>query len=178
MKIDLKIFHRLLKVRAYLIDVKDEDIIAYSNRTEDGFMVLFMDYDGMRFEDMVNELRWIQEQFKLSSFYLFEGMNGYHAICLDKLILHEYQDILRCSSVDENYIKIPLKQNKHWLLRLSNKGGSKIRFCGVVDSDYGYNFERSKAHATLLNNLFDLEINVYEHAFDEQEKVLFAKYRI
>ena len=177
MNLDLKIFNRLLKVRAYIIDVKNEDIIAYSNRTSDGFMVLFMDYDGMRFDDITAELKAIQEQFNLSTFYLFEGLNGYHAVCLDKLTLYEYQEILRCSSVDEDYIRIPLKQNKHWLLRLSSKGGSKIRFVGVLSSDYNH-FEKSKAHADLLNNLFKLEINVYDRMFDEEQRVLFAKYRI
>ena len=139
--------------------------------------MIFLDYDNIEFSWLVEELIVLQELHDIGNFYVFESSdNSYHAVCIDKVPLHEYVKILRSSSVDPNYVNVPLYHGKKiWTLRLTDKE-KPIRFVGVIKSDKFSLFEQSSAHANILNNLFDLDI---EMMFPDNEKdVIIARYPI
>jgi len=152
-------------------------VTGYCNRCQDGKYIVFMDYDRIAFEWLTQELQVLQDAFKLGDFYIFESSSGcYHVVCLDRLSFFDYVTLLRNSSVDRDYIDVPLKYGKKvWTLRFTEKNNAPVRFAGMIQSKYKAR-EQSLAHAKVLNSLYNLEIKPEKH--DGRDKLLFCRYPV
>lgn len=97
---------------------------------EGGQKVLFLDYDNIRKEWLLQELTRIQREYKLSQIYLFqtrkkneEGDGSFHAICADILSNIEAQRIILQTNCDESFKKAMNYDYCSHVLRTFPKGG-------------------------------------------------------
>jgi len=130
-------------------------VLGYSSRTEQGKYVLFLDYDKLSFVDVKNELRFLQKQFNLSDFFVFEldRENSFHAVCLDTFSLSEAYNILKITSSDLAFIhSIRNLDTKEWVLRIGEKG-NRIPPKWIHTIKHNGIRVKSSAHAGLLKKL-------------------------
>ena len=163
---------------------RTEYVEGYTNRCNDGKYIVMLDYDRLNIDWVVPELQRLQEDFALSDFYIFKSSeSSYHAVCFDKLLLDDYVTILQNSSVDRNYLKVPLMYGqKIWTLRISDKDDVKIKYLFRVLSKSKHMRSKSKAHIEFLEGLFDnlhyrTDVNDYK-LVDKSDKLVFARYPI
>lgn len=154
-----------------------EIVNGYTNRCMDGKYVVFLDYDDFQFEWIQYEIEALQTLFHLGDFYIFESSpNSYHAVCFDKVSVHEYISILRNSSVDTNYINVPLHFGKKvWTLRLTDKDKQPIKYIKRFTAYRDTWRDQSSAHIDLIESLFK-EVIVNEQNPDLQEKLVLSRY--
>jgi len=156
--------------------VNNVETIGYCNRCSDGRYIVFLDYDNLEQSWVEEELKHLQYMFFLNDFYLFKsGVNNYHAVCFDKLTLSEYIEVLRNSSVDINYINVPLYFGKKiWTLRMTEKNDKDIKFIKVISSKLKH-YNQSSPHADFISKMFKIKVKLFMPDFNK--KLLFARYR-
>jgi len=126
--------------------------------------VLFMDYDNLEYENVVEHIQYIQHEYNLGDVYLIESLhkndlrdrNSFNAICLDVLPLAECHRILAdiVSPVDRDFTKYGFERGYYTLRFDKDK-----EFLGIIRSDNG-NREKSLAHKKFLEWFFDIEIPI------------------
>jgi len=158
---------------------KYEHTVGVGNTTEDGKRIIFFEYDDALLKHIKSEIRYLQEKHKFSDFYIFESSQkegGYHAICLDKLSLHEFTALLHETSCDIGYKRLPLKTDgRTWVLRFMPKKESRKpkhihTMKGVSDRR-----EKSKAHALFLHYNYGLKTKKLKN-IDNFTKVTLTTY--
>jgi hypothetical protein len=157
----------------------NEWVTGYSSRTMSGRYVLFMDFDYLDLNSITNEIRYLQEKYRLSDFYIFklDRKNSYHAVCLDAQSMNETYTILKDSSCDQAFIHaIKNMESREWVLRLGKKGERKpVKYLCHISSNY-YQKTRSSAHAAMLKKL-GVRINSdYFGKWDGHRKIALVKY--
>ena len=165
-------------MQSRIIDEKEEVVQGYCNRCYDGKYIIFLDYDNLELSWIKPEIKRLQEDFKLSDFYLFRSSEkGVHAVCMDKVSLPKLVRILKNTSIDEKYIQVPLNFGKKiWTLRLSDKGGRSVEYLGSIMSD-NYHKEKSLAHIKVLGKIFKgIEFDITNN--DGEERLIFSTYKI
>jgi len=129
-----------------------------SSRCMDGRHVLFFDYDNMELKQVYDEVRYLQNHFKLSTAYLFENdsKNSFHIIILDKFSVSEAWGVLKQSNVDWAYREsIKLTRGHEWVLRCSEKGNRKKPVLkDFILSAFDVH-EISTAHKKFIQNYYD-----------------------
>jgi len=123
-----------------------------TNNTPSGHRLIFCDYDEHLLEFIIPEIHHIQKKYHLSSFFIFKSgtkINGFHAICLDKLRYKEFLQIINETSADEYYRKMPIKLDQNrWILRTIRKGNSPApKLIKIITSPYN---DRTKSLAHYL----------------------------
>ncbi len=147
-----------------------------ANNCEDGQYVIFLDYDEKKLQGIKIILRWLQEMYKLSNFYIFESNHGYHVICFDKIPLNKFMTILTCSSCCEKFRKTPLMfGHDRWTLRLSQKEGLKPKHIYTLKSKYN-EYKKSNAHIKIISNFYNIPIN--KSNADKSKKLTGCNYPI
>lgn len=126
---------------------------GYSSRTMNGRYVLFHDYDELDLSTLEQELKYLQNRFKLSDYYVFEldRDNSFHAVCLDTFSLSEAYSIQKQSSCDKAFINsIKRLKTCEWVLRIGKKGEREApKYVKTIKSDFN-NHVKSTAHAEFL----------------------------
>lgn len=167
---------------ARLSEEKSEWVAGIGNRCFPVGYVIFLDYDKVPLNYIIDEITFIQEKYVLSEFYVFSTKKGYHAVCLDKVPVGELLDIMDSTVCDKDFRNVPLLSvSKTWVLRQTKKEGK--------DGDIGYLFritpeertiftrERSLAHAKFLTSRYGIKIPLDE-TFDKNETIITAQYYI
>jgi hypothetical protein len=176
---NLKVFGYEVAFKAAMRKERTQPISGYTNRCGDGRLIVLLDYDIQYANWVIDELHFLQKKFQLGDFFCFETNKGYHAVCLDKLSLWEFVTVLEHSSVDPDYVRVPLRYgSKIWTLRFSPKDGKNIRYCGTIKSEWNNYREKSSPHAKILNDLFNLGIQDKGFMFDKQKKLILANYKV
>jgi len=163
------------KEYALQIQVRDRRktrMYGYTNRCKDGRYIVMLDHDNIDLHYLEEELKHLQEHFQLSNFYVFQSStNSYHSVCFDKVTLSQLVTILKNSSVDPNYINVPLHYGrKMWTLRVSEKNSVSVQYIKTIMSSAN-RYEKSHAHIALVQQLFKIAIN-NTHADKEKDLVL------
>jgi hypothetical protein len=120
------------------------------NRCEDGSFILFIDYDKTYFHILVKELENLKKRFpdKLTSFAIFETTNSietkngilgnYHVVSFAKVSFEDVNDMLRWTTADEDFKKLPLNTPyKAWTLRVSPKFDWEKQYCSQTGEYLG-----------------------------------------
>jgi len=154
---------------------KKEWVSGYTNRCKDGFYVVCLDYDNLELEWVEGEVKRLQDDFDLGTFYIFRSSeDSYHAVCLDKVLFSDLISIMECSTVDPDYLRVPLKYGrKIWTLRLTPKKND-IEFVKAIRKESIR--QQSLAHGLLLEKVFG--VDVPEALDDGIEDICFARYQI
>ena len=176
-KCKIPFIKRDFQINSVLYKRPDQWVTGWSSRTEQGRYVLFHDYDNLKLQDIIPELKFLQEKFHLSEYYVFEldRENSYHAVCIDTFSLKEAFEIQQTTSCDYAFIRsVKDLHSKEWILRLSGKGNRKApRFlCTVESPNCGH--IKSTAHAGFLKKI-GINVNL-DGKFDGCQKLGIIRY--
>jgi hypothetical protein len=175
----IPVLKRTFRIHLMLFKSPDTWVLGYSSKTLNGRHVLFFDFDSLEEEVLGEEIKYLQDKFRLSDFYVFKTSknNGWHAVCLDCHSMQETYSILKDSSADQSFIH-SLKNLPHreYCLRLGSKGERLApEFFKVFESN-NYSCIRSSGHADLLKKLGVPIKNENKGKWDGYKKVSIIKY--
>jgi len=145
------------KYKAVYVFNRPQTVRGFTNATEDNMGILFLDFDGVDYEVVLEDMTFLQRRFKLPPSYVFmTKKNNYHVINLRKFPNGDIPKLLRWTRCDYNYINSPsLHKYRSYVLRLSGKEGSKKpKFVGMVGEMKNLNYEISQAHLDLLHKIY------------------------
>jgi len=151
--------------------------------------VLFLDYDEILWRLVESELKYVQEEFNLTPFYIFktteqldpngELYGNYIAVCLTKRKFREVAEILRETHIDSSYKFVPLSYRfKTWVLRLTGKGNkSSPKFkCVIGDLKKEYKQEVSQAHLNIIKKVYPEIPKIKYKNLDGNSEIYLAGY--
>lgn len=159
-----------LKIRKYTVLLKiqimrklDARARGDSSRVKHTSLhVIFLDFDNILDERLTEELRYLQEEFELGNFYVFETRaTGRHAVCIDALRFKDVKEVVDFSSCDTMFKKGPrINEHRCWVLRLTSKGNRKPpKYMYTVKSPHEGKNLQSIGHAKFLEK-FGLKIDL------------------
>lgn len=152
-----------------------DNIGGLSSLTEDNYHVGFIDIDDYKLNKLIKNLKRIQKEFKLSTFYILQSSNkSYHAICLDKHSLGFWIDVLR-SFDNKNtlqYQRFALNRGR-FVLRITEKGDKEkpILINKIIGISKSF---KSKAHYNFLK----VRYGITDYGiFDSYTKIMIENYQ-
>jgi len=165
-------FGKAINISLLIAKKPTKSTMGVTSRCVDGKHVLFFDWDGLTFEEVISEIAYLQGYYKLSNFYIFElnVFDSFHGICLDKFNLYDAVEIVSNSSADRGFKKAPfLFKKKRWVLRTEKKGERDTpRFRCEIKS-LNNEFSKSTAHKIFLEQHYKIKIGKlkYEDGFND-----------
>jgi len=164
------LFAKILKMGKYNVLIKFQSWKTLNVRTSgvssripnSSLNVTFLDFDNVEDERLIEELRFLQEEFEIGDFHVFKTRNeGRHAICLDALRFKDVLEIVRFSSCDLMFKKAPrINEYRNWVLRFAKKGNRDApKYLYTVESPYEGQNLQSRGHAKYLLK-FGVEIDL------------------
>ena len=132
--------------------------IKYTTR-----FVIFLDFDNVTDQRLVEELIYLQELHKLGDFYVFATNKfGRHAICIDIVSLRKALQIVYDSTCDAVFKRgIRINEYRTWLLRGLGKGDrSKPKYLYRVCSRFNGDRLQSQAHAKFLKRYYGARVRL------------------
>lgn len=146
-------FNVLLKLQSWkTLNVRTRG--ASSRVPNTSLHVTFLDYDNIVDERLVEELRFLQEEFEIGNFYVLETRNeGRHAVCIDALRFKDVKEVVDFSSCDLMFKKAPMiNEYRCWVLRYAKKGNRDApKYLYTVESPYEGTNLQSRGHAEYLS---------------------------
>lgn len=156
LRFKIPIINKIFRTYSIIYNPPNTWVMGYSARCMDSRFILFMDYDSMPYNDLVEELRFIQNKYKTSDFIIFklDRDDSWHVINLDKRSMLETYTILKDTSVDFAFTNsIKNLQTRAWVLRWGNKGKRKApQYFATLNSKHNQN-EQSNGHKLFLQKL-------------------------
>jgi hypothetical protein len=148
----IKKYTLLFKVQVMKkLDVRSEGVSSRIPGT--ALHVIFMDYDNITTERLVEELEHIQREKQVGNFYIFETRDkGRHAVCIDALPFKDAKAVVDYSSCDLMFKRGPrISEYRCWVLRFAKKGNRPApKYLKTIESPFeGVNLQ-SRAHAKYL----------------------------
>lgn len=180
MKLNFELFGREYGLMALTRNKTKQPVAGVTNRTKDGYYVLFLDYDGMPLDWVMDELAAIGDEYRLGDVMVFKSSaDHYHVVGFDKLTRDEYQSILNRSSCDPQYKKVPFTWGRRVAtLRATPKNGRDIEYVTRGEAPLLSNTlrEKSSAHRTFFEGRYG--IKAPQGRYDNEEELIIARYTI
>lgn len=175
-KLNFTVFGQRVNLAMKISKERSEWIAGIGNRCADGNYVIFLDYDNVPYDYIIEELKTLSEKYCLGNGYIFKTGNGFHVVFLEKFCLGNLLDIMNHTACDKSYIDVPLMYGrKVWVLRQTQKGGKDILYFAKFHSKFDGGI-KSRAHAKFLKKRYNIKINIKGYAFDTCDKLTFASY--
>lgn len=143
----------LFKLRTIMLGVRSSGVSSRVSTTP--YHIVCLDYDNVSDTRLDEELRWLQQEFKLGDFIVLESSKfGRHAFCLDILKFKDVLEIIRTSNCDAMFKRAPRNnENISWVLRFDKKGSTKPpKYLRTIKSQYEGKKLQSRSHAKYLLN--------------------------
>jgi len=145
---------------------------GYSSRViPTSLHVIFLDYDNITDERLIEELKFLQDEFEIGNFYVLATHEyGRHAICIDALTLKEVKEIVDFSNCDLAFKKAPMiNEFRTWILRCEKKGDrSPPKYLYTVESPYEGRNPQSIGHKRFLEIMFGVKIPKLKNPIGEE----------
>jgi len=125
--------------------------------------VIFLDYDNITDERLIDELRYLQELYEVGDFHILATSEfGRHAMCVDRLFLREDLKVVYTSTCDQVFKRgIRINEGRTWICRTYKKGDRPIpKYLYSVESPYNGLRLQSQAHALFLQNHYGAKIRL------------------
>lgn len=142
---------------------------------ENGQHILLLDYDNLELQQIYAEIKSLQTNFSLSTFYIFEtSPQHYYTVCLDKISIDEYEQIMRWTNCDPNFRKgYNYNRMNSFVFRTSPKSDTKkIKYLEKIQ-----NLSpriKSKAHKLFLETVYRAKIE--DKNFDNSTRLFTCEY--
>lgn len=125
--------------------------------------MLFMDYDNIKDERLVDELQYLQELYYLGDFHVLATNEfGRHSICIDRLRMRDAVEVIENSSCDYNFKRgIHINEFRTWILRVLEKGSRpKPQYFYPVESPYNGKRLQSEAMGLFLQHYYGARVRL------------------
>jgi len=105
--------------------------VGITNRTEDGYFVLFLDYDKVEYNVVRDDIDFLQKNYdigtvitRITSSYNYKGdveVGNYHVVAFTKFTFPEIKEMLRLTRCDDHFKVAYRYQQRCWVLRIGEK---------------------------------------------------------
>jgi hypothetical protein len=174
-----RIFGKMFLVHLQSMDIPKSPTRGMSARipftTE---FALFMDYDNVKDERLIEELLYLQELYELGDFHVLATNEfGRHVVCVDRLTLKEALAVVYNSTCDAVFKRgIRINEYRTWILRTHEKGDrQRPKYLYSIKSKYNGQRLQSKAHALFLQKHYGAEARLTNP--DGNTKLEFQDYK-
>jgi hypothetical protein len=149
---------------------KSKVCFGITNLAKGGYSIPFFDYDTVDIENIILELKQLQEYYNLSDIYIFNSNHGYNALSLDKIEFNLLKEIYETTEfVCKDFIKFGIKRNF-----LTLRIGNDKKLLTVLERISTR--EKSFAHALALNYFYNIDIK-NKIGFDDNSILRIKAYR-
>jgi len=173
MKFEINIGNYRWKMSSIL--KKIVDVEGTYSLCSDGKHVVYLDYDMLDSEALRIEVKNLQRQYRLGTFYIFESSTGnHHAICLDKVTPEVYELIISSSNCDPSFKKYNrFNRMASRVLRMSPKADKNVNYLYKLDN----RSDRIKSlpHADFLEKVYGIEKD--SGGYDNSSKLYVCRYQ-
>lgn len=172
------LFHILRELYYFSQEKKKNTFIwGIGNKCRRGY-VLFLDYDGVPYEWIKDEIQYLQEKFFVGDCYIFKTKRGFHVINPEVRPLPEIVNLLRNTTADQDYKDLPLKFGKKvWVLRGQDKQEETIKYIALLKGKNQY--VCSTPHLLYMQDRYHVpEKDLAGCEEDNEQDLLFASYYI
>jgi len=124
---------------------------------------IFLDFDNVTDQRLVDELCYLEELFTLGDFHIFRSSEfGRHAICVDRLLLRDALDVIYTSTCDRTFARgARINEYRTWILRGLEKGNrNRPKYLYTVKSPYNGQRLQSQAHALFLGHYYGAKVRL------------------
>lgn len=133
------------------------EVAGITNRCADGSYVLFLDYDDLPFDLLIDELMALRATFCLGDLHILKTGRGFHVVCTQKFTFRQLLLMMRSTSTDEAFIDVPLRAvHRMWTLRLTEKGGKLPEALMTLKGIRGSS--ESRPHNEILRKVYNFPI--------------------
>jgi hypothetical protein len=143
-----------LHIRTWIAKISTH--YGVTNQTSDGYFIPMWDFAEDRdLEDVMRSLSNIQDEFGLSTIYVFQTYptESYRAVCFDKLIFVKAMGIICMTNhIDHQYLRFSWIRMR-CVLRLTSKVGKEERLVGTLPSMSA--FEKSLDHQAIFSKFYE-----------------------
>ena len=165
-------FNRGLSASFLIVKKPSEKTLGITSYCKDGKHVLFFDFDNSKLNEILYQLKKLQEYYLLSDIYVFENdtEDSFHAICLDKFDLYTAVEIIKQTTADKAFKYAPLRYAlKKWVLRCEKKGNrQKPKYLFKLNANNS-EYEKSNAHRLFLGMNYGIKIG--KKGFDDEKEI-------
>lgn len=176
---ELRIFDKKLLFKFQSMKIPKEPTAGISARVKNtAEFVIFLDYDNITDERLIEELMYLQELFGLGDFIVLATNEfGRHVICIDRLLLKKAIKVVYSSSCDGIFQKgIRYNEHRTWILRAIEKGNRpKPKYLYTVKSPYNGKRLQSQAHGEFLQRYYGANVRLVNP--DENEELEIQGYK-
>lgn len=124
--------------RIYEADKKDIQYGVTSTVSCGGNIIkhwILIDYDDLTLKQIIEDVKKLQEEFELPSFYIMESSKGhYHAVCFKLLSFERYMKVLLSSDCCIDF-RFCSKRIEAGTLRIGKKNGFVPRLVKIVENN-------------------------------------------
>ena len=179
-------------ISMHIVNLPELSTFGISNICEDRYLTLFMDYDNIKYEDLIRELKYLDQKFDISHFLILTtGNNKYHVISFEKFELPELSDIIHNSICDYSYKDSGIITKRGWKLRFTPKVDydgkvvkDKPEFVSIIDGSNIKKRKISRAHLEFFCKIYpffgvlwkDNFHDMLKDNYDDDETVKLSRY--
>lgn len=175
----LKIFNHRIGIHIHHKKIEHKTVTGYTNRTQDGKYLVFLDYDGTTQPQVKLEVEELIYKHKLGNSILVQSNKGnhHHFICFDKMERREFYGVLKDSGCDYKYKSVPIRA-KHWswVLRTTPKDKFRPKIIQTFITPYNNIREKSSPHIRIANRTYDC--NIRDDNEDRRTKIVIGEYEV
>jgi len=125
--------------------------------------ILFLDYDNIEDEMLVEEAVVLQDDLTLGDFHVFTTSEyGRHVVCIDRLPFREACDIVKQSTCDHDYKGgYRINEYRTWILRCFEKGErDRPKYLYSVPSPFNGLRLQSRVHGMFLERFYGADVRL------------------
>lgn len=129
-----KLFNKLIVLRnpILLYSLPTQQTVGITNRTEDGYFVLFLDYDNVEYDVVKEDVDFLQKNFNIGTVItrvtreklnniVDKEVGNYHVIGFTKFTFPQIREMINLTRCDSHF-KVGYKyQSRCWVLRIAEK---------------------------------------------------------
>ena len=160
----LRIFGKMILFHFQTMTIPKAPTVGMSARvphtTE---FTIFLDYDNIKDERLIDELYYLQELHELGDFHVFSTSEfGRHTICVDRLFLRKALKVVYTSTCDHAFKRgVRINEYRTWILRTHGKGDRPMpKYLYSVESPHNGQRLQSQGHAMYLQNHYGAKIRL------------------
>jgi hypothetical protein len=172
---ELRIFDRKLLFKFQSMKIPKEPTAGISARVKNTTeYVIFLDYDNITDERLIEESRYLQELFGVGDFIILATNEfGRHVICIDRLFLKKAIEVVQSSTCDGIFQKgIRYNEHRTWILRAIEKGNRpKPQYLYTVESPYNGKRLQSQAHGEFLQRHYNANVRLVNPDGNEELEI-------
>lgn len=107
----------------------------WKNKKRIGWIII-LDYDTPNLKKVIQDCKKLQTKWKLGTAIILKTTKGYHLYIPDVINKNKLAKIIKTSKSDKLYLKMAIKSNYQFNIRLGRKNGKNIKYQCIIPSEH------------------------------------------